>query len=125
MKRKYVIILDACIAAVALGSKWITAWMMALIPDCPVTRFGLLCPACGGTRCVRYFLELRWGQAFIMNPFFFALIWYVGAGLLLLNVGVLGNVSWAKRISGAMLHWRAVIVIAVLFGVFGIVRNFW
>lgn len=99
--------------------------MMALIPDCPVTRFGLLCPACGGTRCVRYFLELRWGQAFIMNPFFFALIWYVGAGLLLLNVGVLGNVSWAKRISGAMLHWRAVIVIAVLFGVFGIVRNFW
>ena len=60
-----------------------------------------------------------------MNPFFFVLIWYVGIAILLLNVGVLWNVRWAQRLSTGMLHWKAVIVIAVLFGMFGIVRNFW
>ena len=124
MKKKYVVLLDMGLVALALAARWLTAWMMSVIPDCPVTRFGLLCPACGGTRCVRSFLAFQWGTAVSLNPFFFVLIWYLGLALILLNVGILGNVRWAKRIAGMMLHWRMVVVAAVLFGLFGVVRNF-
>lgn len=125
MKKKYVVIIDLALAMVTLVARWMIGWMLVTMPDCPVTRYGLRCPACGGTRCVRSFLEFRWGQAFFLNPFFFVLIWYVGVALLLLNVGVLWNVRWAQRLSAGMLHWKTVIVIAMLFGIFGIVRNFW
>lgn len=123
MKKKHVILLDSILAALALLAGKVTGWMIALIPDCPVTKYGLLCPACGGTRCVRYFFSGQWGAAFRINPFFFILIWYLAVAWMMLNVGILLNIPIAKKVAGTMLHWRTVIIAAVLFAVFGIVRN--
>lgn len=123
IKKSFVILLDVALLLLGLAAGWVTGWMLALIPNCPVTQFGWLCPACGGTRCVRYFFTGKFAQAFAMNPFVFVLIWYLGAALLLLNVGVLLNVPYAQRLAVRMTGWRIVIVAAVVFAVFGIVRN--
>ena len=125
VKKTYVILLDLGLVALALLAKLLTGWMLWLLPDCPVAKMGLLCPACGGTRCVRYFFSGQLGAAFGANPFFFVLIWYLGAALVLWNVGVLLNAPKAERIARRMTDWRAVIVAAVLFAIFGVLRNFW
>lgn len=123
-KKLYVILLDLALAVLALAAGPVTGWMLWFIPDCPVTKLGLLCPACGGTRCVRYFFSGRFADAFWVNPFFLLLILYLGAALVLLNVGVLLKVERSEKIARAMTSWQTVIVLAVLFAVFGVVRNF-
>ena len=121
----FVILLDAGLLLVAMTAQTLTDWMLHVIPACPVAMLGLLCPACGGTRCVRYFFSGRFADAFVVNPFFFLLILYLAMALALLNVGVLLNVKKADQIARRMTDWRAVIVIAALLAIFGIVRNFW
>ena len=123
-KKRFVILLDLALVVFALAAVPLTGWMFAAIPDCPATKLGLLCPSCGGTRCVRYFFSGRFGDAFLVNPFFFLLILYLGAALVLLNVGVLLNVERSEKIARTMTGWRAVVICAILFAVFGVVRNF-
>ena len=123
-KKQFVLLLDLALVVFALAAVPLTGWMVAAIPDCPVTKLGLLCPACGGTRCVRYFFSGRFADAFWVNPFFLLLILYLGAALVLLNVGVLLKVERSEKIARAMISWQTVIVLAVLFAVFGVVRNF-
>jgi hypothetical protein len=125
IKKSYVFLLDGALLVLGLAAGWLTGWMLSAIPDCPVMQFGFLCPACGGTRCVRYFFSGQFAQAFTMNPFVFVLIWYLCAALVLLNIGVLLKLPKAEKIAIRMTDWRAVIVAAVLFAVFGIVRNLW
>ena len=124
-KKRFVILLDLFLVLFALAAVPLTGWMFTAIPDCPATKLGLLCPSCGGTRCVRYFFSGQFAEAFAVNPFFFALILYLGAALVLLNVGILLNVKQAERIARAMTGWWAVVLCAVLFAIFGAVRNFW
>ena len=123
-KKLYVILLDLALVISALAAQTVTGWMLRFIPDCPVMAMGLLCPACGGTRCVRYFFSGRFVDAFMVNPFFFLLILYLGAALALLNVGVLLNAERAKKLARAMTGWKAVIAAAILFAIFGVTRNF-
>lgn len=125
MKKRYVLILDAVALALMLGAGTLTGWMMAKIPACPVMSMGMLCPACGGTRCVRFLFSGQLAEAFMINPFMFVLIWYLGAALVLLNVGALLKVSWAESVALKMTGWRAVIIAAVIYAIFGVVRNFW
>ena len=123
-KTLFVLLLDVAMVAVAFGAGVVTDWMMGSLPACPVAELGFLCPACGGTRCVRYLFSGQLAAAFAVNPFFFALAWYLFGALLLLNIGVLLKVRWAERTAIRMTDWRAVIVAAVCFTVFGILRNF-
>ena len=125
MRKKHVIVLDIIVLALALAARLLTGWMLELIPDCPFAKLGWLCPACGGTRCVRYFVGGDFASALAMNPFFFVLIWYLGAALVLLNIGVLLKKPKTQAIALRMTDWRAVIVAAVLFAVFGVARNIW
>lgn len=125
MRKKRIIVLDIALLALVLAARLLTGWMLEYIPDCPFTKLGWLCPACGGTRCVRYFFSGELGAAFAMNPFFFVLIWYLGAALALLNIGVLLKKTTAEKIALRMTDWRAVIVAVVVFAVFGMARNFW
>lgn len=123
-KKWLVILLDLGTVATAMAAVPLTGWMFDVIPDCPATKLGLLCPSCGGTRCVRYFFSGHFGDAFAVNPFFFFLILYLGSALVLLNVGVLLKRNRIERIAVGMVNWKAVIIAAALFAVFGVTRNF-
>ena len=88
-KRRFILILDAALVAFALAAKHIAAWMMAYLPDCMYAKRGIMCPSCGGTRCVRNFFSGRFAEAFALNPFIFLLIIYLGIALVLGNIGCL------------------------------------
>lgn len=122
-KKKWVLILDGALLVMAAAAVPATQWMFLNLPDCAAAKIGLLCPSCGGTRCVRAFFSGDFGAAFSFNPFFFVMIWYLGAALVLLNIGVLLGVKWAERVARIMTGWQAVIIAAVAFAVFGVVRN--
>ena len=115
--------MDVGLVALILAAGFLSRWMIATLPPCPFVAAGLLCPACGGTRCVRYLTQGAFAEAFAVNPFVFLLVFYVGIGLILLNIGVLAKAQRVEKIACAMLGWQAVIVCAVLFVVFGVLRN--
>ena len=124
MKKLYVLLLDLALVSLGLMAAPMTGWMFDVIPDCPATKLGLLCPSCGGTRCVRAFFSGDFLEAFGYNPFIFLLVLYLGAALALLNVGVLMKIEWAEKTARSMTGWQAVIICAVLFAIFGVTRNF-
>ena len=89
-KKKLLIFgLDMTLVVLAISTRWISGLMMRWIPPCPSLELGLLCPACGGTRCVRYLASGQIVDAFRMNPYFFVSILYLGVLLMLLNSSVL------------------------------------
>ena len=123
-KKRWVFILDLAVAALAALAIPLTNLMFRWLPDCMATRFGLQCPACGGTRCVRYFFSGQLVQSFRANPFYFVLILYLAVALILLNVGVLLELPGPEKVARGMTDWRVVIVGAILFVLFGVIRNF-
>lgn len=122
-KKKAVLLLDAVLLIAAVLAGPMAKWMLWALPDCALARVGVMCPSCGGTRCVRAFFSAEFGAAFRFNPFFFVLIWYLAGALVLLNVGVLLKVNWAEKTARAMTGGTAVIVAAITFALFGLVRN--
>jgi hypothetical protein len=122
-RKSYVLFLDLGLVIAAIVAAPLSRWMIACFPDCPLAVMGFLCPACGGTRCVRAFFSGDFLGAFWFNPFFFVLIFYLGAALVLLNMGVLLRIKWADQAAQIMTGWQAVIITAVIFAIFGVVRN--
>lgn len=122
-KKKIVLLLDAALLTAAALAVPMAKWMLWALPDCALASLGVLCPSCGGTRCVRAFFSGEFAAAFSFNPFFFVLIWYLAVALVMLNVGVLLKVRWAERAARAMTGGRAVIIAAITFALFGVVRN--
>ena len=124
MKKKQLLILDLVLAALALAAWPVSGLMVRFLPPCPFPAMGFLCPACGGTRCVRYLLRGQLGAALESNAFFLVLIFFVVAALALLNAGVLLNKPAWEHLARRLLSWRTVIVAAAVFAIFGILRNF-
>jgi hypothetical protein len=123
-KKLFILLLDLGLVIAAGAAGPLSRWMIAFFPDCPIASMGFLCPSCGGTRCVRAFFSGDFVAALSLNPFFFVLIWYLGVALMLLNVGVLMRVEWAEKAARLMTGWQAVVIAAVIFVIFGVVRNF-
>ena len=124
IKRAYVLALDGAVLTSLFAGRFITNWMRANITSCISTRIGLLCPACGGTRCLQYLLHGDFLRAFFMNPYLFLTAMIAMALLILLNVAAFTP----KHMGMPVLRWickpRWVIVWAIGFAVFGVLRNF-
>lgn len=123
-KKYRILFLDLALLAAAAVAWPLSGWMLRWLPPCPFPAMGFLCPACGSTRCIRYLVQGQLGDAFAMNPFLFLLLGYIAAALLLLNIGILLDAPKTERIARSMLSWRFVLISGILFGLFGILRNF-
>ena len=115
---------DAGLVAVGLIARWLSAVMLQSFPECVFSGGGITCPACGGTRCVRFFFTGRFAEAFQMHPYIFCLIWYLAAALLVLNIGYLADLRRFRKLGRAMVGSYAVIALTVGFAIFGTVRLF-
>lgn len=126
MGRKRILILaaDGLILAMALLLPQIAGAMIEGGPPCVSLQLGFLCPSCGATRCVRYFFSGQFAQAFAMNPYIFGLILYGAVWLAAVNVHILAGRAGAGKLVRGMISPTVVIVLAVGFALFGILRNF-
>ncbi len=95
--------------------------IIRLIPPCFLYKtFGILCPACGGTRCVTNFMLGNFQESFFYHPIFFMTIVY----LIIVNFIYLLNVITKKEIA-VNLYPKAKfwIFFSVILVVFFLVRN--
>ena len=92
--------------------------IIKFIPECIFfSRFGLLCPSCGGTRFMICLLKFDLINAFYMHPLFFILIIY----FIVLNISFIINTILSKKIN--IFKWWHIVFWAMLLLVFTIFRN--
>ena len=117
-----ILLLDAGLLSFGLTAKALASAMIDAWPDCIFARYGITCPACGATRCVKALFSGHFGQAFRLHPFLFCLSFYLAAAALLLNVGYLLPQSHCQRIGKTMLSGKAILVLSIGYALFGTVR---
>lgn len=99
-----------------INSEWIER-----VPQCWIyCTTGLLCPACGGTRCVIQMLKGNWSEAFLLHSVFFIGILY----FLSVNIVFIINLNRQKKIATWLYpqYWYG-IIFAILLMIYTIVRN--
>jgi hypothetical protein len=114
---------DLAIISLFLLLKPLANLLLTTLSDCIFTRLGILCPACGGTRAVFYFASGNFSESFHYNPFFFLLIIYFFLFVIIWNLEIFLNLKFAKKLRAKMHHPKTVIIFAILYVIFGIVRN--
>lgn len=96
--------------------------LINIMPKCLInTYLGILCPSCGGTRCVINLVQGNFKQSFLYHPVFFVTIIY----LMLVNILYIVN-SFRKKEILTVLYpktkfWLAFCIIIIIFT---ICRNF-
>lgn len=122
-KRITVLIVDVLIVLFALVGKVMAEVMIELLPGCPFNRYSLRCPSCGGTRAVYHLFNGELKAAFGYNQFFFLLTIYLFAVLILANLAYILNIDTCKRIFHKIANYKVIIVFAIIWLLFGVVRN--
>lgn len=117
-----ILLLDAGLLGFGLVAKFLASAMIDYLPDCIFARVGITCPACGATRCVRELFSGHWKTAFLLHPFLFCLSFYLAVALLLLNIGYLVPQKHCKTVGRAMMGPKAIIVLSILYALFGVAR---
>lgn len=121
MNKKSIMIIEIEIVVLIAFYFFVNSKYVAMIPQCWVYQTtGLLCPSCGGTRCVIDMLKGNWIEAFFSHMVFFVGILY----LIVLNIIYLINLKKEKKIITWMYpkYWH-VIIFAILLIIYTIARN--
>lgn len=120
MKRKRLIIPIEIIALIILYM-FVNSEYIGILPSCWIYDLtGMLCPACGGTRCIIYILNGKWREAFFSNMIFFIGVLYV----FIINLVYIINLNRKKKIATWIYpkYWYAIIFTIFLI-IYTIVRN--
>ena len=124
IRRRYVLALDGALLVLALAGRALTGWMLGEgLTPCPYLQWGLLCPACGGTRCIHFLLRGKLLQSFQMNPYIFLTAVLCVTIVALLNVTAFTKKHCGEKITRKILKPRWLVVWAIGFAVFGVLRN--
>lgn len=95
--------------------------MIKLVPVCIINKtYGILCPSCGGTRCIINFVMGNYKDSFLYHPIFFITIIY----LILVNILYVIN-SFRKKKVATFLYpkekfWIIYVIVLVIYT---IIRN--
>ncbi len=119
------IVLDVSFLLLCIMAPFITDLMRAGGKPCfSLEMLGIICPACGGTRCVNHFFKGEFLTALKYNPIIFCGIIYFTVALLLFNIEIFAKKEWAKKIRAIMLHPIALTSAVIIYVIAGFARNF-
>lgn len=121
MNKKSILIIGTEILFLLILYGFVNSSYIELIPKCWVYQnTGLLCPACGGTKCVMFLLKGNLIEAFFSHILFFIVIVY----LLVVNILYIINLNRKKKIAEFIYPktWYGVVFIILLI-IYTIVRN--
>ncbi len=121
MKRKAILIISMEAIALTLLYRLMKFDYYKIIPACWIYQnTGILCPACGGTRCLTFMLQGNFFKAFSSHSLFFVGILY----LLLLNFLIIINIDREKKVATWLYpKWWYAIIFAILLLLYTITRN--
>ncbi len=124
MKKKIAIIsVDLILVLIGVFAHPIVYFFSSIIPECPAKAIGILCPACGGTRCFYYFFSGDFAAAFSLNAFLFLTLIYALALFLLWNLSWLFEAAFAKKLLRYLLDYRVFLLWGIGMGLFCLIRN--
>jgi len=83
-------------------------------------RFGILCPSCGGTRCVVNLVLGNYAQSFLFHPIFFITIIYLGIANIIYIINSFREKPILEWIYPKSKFWIIFIIIVLIFT---IIRN--
>ena len=121
MNKKSIIIIIIEILIIITLYFFINSRFIEMIPNCWIHKnLGILCPGCGGTRCVINILKGNFIEAFFCHIVFFIGIIY----LIILNIVYLINLNKQKKILTWIYpkYWYAIIFVIILI-IYTIIRN--
>lgn len=95
--------------------------LIYIMPNCLInTYLGILCPSCGGTRCVINLIQGNFMQSFLYHPIFFITIIY----LMLVNILYIINVFKKKEVLTFLYpKTKFWIIFIIILLIFTIIRN--
>ncbi|MCI8637171.1 MAG: DUF2752 domain-containing protein [Clostridia bacterium] len=121
MNKKSIIIITVEILIIISLYIFINSNYIEIIPKCWIYQnTKILCPACGGTRCLINLLKGNWIEAFFSNMIFFVTFIYLG----ILNIIYIINLNKEKKVAVWLYpkYWY-VIIFAIFLIIYTIVRN--
>lgn len=121
MNKKSLIIITSEIIGLIFLYIFINSKYIGLMPECWIYKnTGILCPSCGGTRCIVYLLKGDFIKAFYSNMVFFIGIVY----LFITNLVYIINLNKNKKILTWIYpkYWYS-IVFAIILVMYTILRN--
>ena len=125
MEKKKVLLTDAALT-VAVLLMGVTSKLLLFYLDLPgcllLTKKGIPCPACGGTRCVYSLFKGSFYSSFKFNPYFFLLIIYLLILFIVFNIRYLTDINFFKKIHKVMCDYRVIIGWALICPVFWVLR---
>lgn len=121
MNKKRITIISIEIFAIICVYIFIKSKYIQIIPQCWIYKTtGILCPACGGTRCIINILNGNFKQAFFSHEIFFIGIIY----LIIINIIYIININRKNKILTWIYpkYWYS-IIFAIILTTFTIMRN--
>ena len=122
-KKKHVLLLDLALIICASLITCVTGTMMTVLPDCAFATTSFQCPACGGTRCIQSMFRGDLAASFQMNPYIFLSVCFLALLIILLNTATILEHRLSQKLLRILATPVSVIIWAIGFALFGILRN--
>lgn len=116
------IVIDACMLVAGFLLKPATDFMLTKLSKCTFYEMGILCPSCGGTRCVSNFVSGNFSASWHYHPFFFCVCIYIILGIICMNLGYIFRIALFEKLFRKMLSPAAIITLVIIFVIFGMSR---
>ncbi len=116
--------MDATLLYVVLHLKLFTTLMSKYLPDCIFLKHGILCPSCGGTRCIYSLVKGDITGALKYNFMIFLAVIYIILIIAVLNLQYLFGFKKISVLSKSLTNPKVLIFFALSYGLYGIYRNF-
>ena len=92
------------------------------VSSCNYMKLGILCPSCGGTRCVKNLAKGRIFDAFMYNQYIFLMITYFVVIVILFNLDYVFNLEFAAKLRKKITDYKVIIMMSIGWAIFGIIR---
>lgn len=116
--------LDLTVVAFIFAAPFILRGMIDGVPNCWSLQMGIICPACGGTRCLLNLIQGNFLAAFKLSPMVILVVLYLCLVLLCLNFAAFTRQKYFYKILRKLTNHYSIIILAITFVVVGILRNF-
>ena len=121
--RVFIILFDVALVPFLILCRWLSGQMLETESTCLLLQFNGKCLSCGGTHFVRDLLSGRIFDAFMDNHFFFVCTLYLLITLVALNLYLLFNLKFAKKMLRYMYNLPALFAFITFLFLFLILRN--
>ena len=123
-KRIWAVLADLCILGACVFYRSLIELSKRLFPVCAFRAVtGVLCPICGGTHAVECLFRGDVAGAVRYNSYVLVLGIYALVILIAWNVYCFWENDRAKRLLRNLVHYRVVIALGILAGIFMVVHN--